>query len=115
MHFRYPGASCSIPYFRDFALCNPFFVFLIGHFIGLSDTLLYLNSLEATAYTQLNGYGSYTISAAYACFLDKDIGSLSQGKLADFVVLSTDSWEKFSSGGSTSVQATYVGGIQAFP
>lgn len=58
---------------------------------------------------------AYTSSAAYACFLDKDIGSLSPGKLADFVVLSTDSWESFSAGGSTSVQATYVGGIQAFP
>lgn len=59
--------------------------------------------------------GRYTISAARACFLDKDVGSLSPGKLADFVVLSTDSWDSFASYGSASVQATYVGGIQAYP
>ncbi|CAH9125660.1 unnamed protein product [Cuscuta epithymum] len=64
---------------------------------------------------------AYTISAARACFLERDIGSLSPGKLADFVVLSADSWDSFfaisDSGGSTttSVQATYVGGIQAYP
>ncbi|KAF4389122.1 hypothetical protein F8388_026851 [Cannabis sativa] len=54
----------------------------------------------------------HTISAARACFLDKDIGSLSPGKLADFVVLSTDSWDEFASVGSASVEATYVAGIQ---
>nr|GMD71912.1 putative amidohydrolase YtcJ [Ipomoea batatas] len=59
--------------------------------------------------------GRYTILAARACFLDKDVGSLSPGKLADFVVLSTDSWDSFASDGSASVQATYVGGIQAYP
>ncbi|XP_019185279.1 PREDICTED: uncharacterized protein LOC109180243 isoform X1 [Ipomoea nil] len=58
---------------------------------------------------------AYTISAARACFLDKNVGSLSPGKLADFVVLSTDSWDSFASDGSASVQATYVGGIQAYP
>ncbi|KAK6143296.1 hypothetical protein DH2020_023644 [Rehmannia glutinosa] len=40
----------------------------------------------------LNGY---TISAARACFLDEDVGSLSPGKMADFVILSMDSWDKF--------------------
>ncbi|KAF4361880.1 hypothetical protein F8388_023378 [Cannabis sativa] len=55
---------------------------------------------------------AHTISAARACFLDKDIGSLSPGKLADFVVLSTDSWDEFASVGSASVEATYVAGIQ---
>ncbi|CAH9058318.1 unnamed protein product [Cuscuta europaea] len=64
---------------------------------------------------------AYTISAARACFLERDIGSLSPGKLADFVVLSAESWDSFfaiSDGGgstTTSVQATYVGGIQAYP
>ncbi|KAL0456003.1 UNVERIFIED_CONTAM: protein LONG AFTER FAR-RED 3 [Sesamum latifolium] len=38
----------------------------------------------------LNGY---TISAARSCFLDEDVGSLSPGKMADFVVLSVDSWD----------------------
>ncbi|XP_059652003.1 protein LONG AFTER FAR-RED 3 isoform X4 [Cornus florida] len=58
---------------------------------------------------------AYTISAARACFLDKDVGSLSPGKLADFVVLSTDSWDEFASEGSASIEATYVGGVQAYP
>ncbi|KAA8519102.1 hypothetical protein F0562_013358 [Nyssa sinensis] len=58
---------------------------------------------------------AYTISAARSCFLDKDLGSLSPGKLADFVVLSTDSWDEFAAEGSASVKATYVGGLQAYP
>ncbi|MBA0662939.1 hypothetical protein Goklo_007000 [Gossypium klotzschianum] len=58
---------------------------------------------------------AHTISAAWACFLENEIGSLSTGKLADFVILSSDSWDEFATGGSTSVNATYVGGIQAYP
>lgn len=58
---------------------------------------------------------AYTISAARACFLDSDVGSISPGKLADFVVLSTDSWDKFASEGSASVEATYVAGVQVYP
>ncbi|KAL2478216.1 Amidohydrolase family [Forsythia ovata] len=57
---------------------------------------------------------AYTISAAHACFLDEDVGSLSVGKMADFVVLSTDSWDNFAVEGSASVEATYVGGLQAY-
>ncbi|XP_028089684.1 protein LONG AFTER FAR-RED 3 isoform X1 [Camellia sinensis] len=58
---------------------------------------------------------AYTISAARACFLDEDVGSLSPGKFADFVVLSTDSWDDFVAKGSASVKATYVGGVRAYP
>lgn len=58
---------------------------------------------------------SYTIFAAEACFLDQYVGSLSPGKLADFVVLSANSWDEFAAGGSAAVEATYVGGIRAFP
>ncbi|KAK1279063.1 hypothetical protein QJS04_geneDACA007388 [Acorus gramineus] len=58
---------------------------------------------------------AYTISAAYASFLDDDLGSLSFGKLADFVILSTDSWDGFENGVPISVLATYVGGQQAYP
>lgn len=57
----------------------------------------------------------HTISAAYACFLENDVGSLSPGKLADFVVLSTSSWDEFETEGSASVEATYVAGAQAYP
>lgn len=56
----------------------------------------------------------YTISAAKACFLDKYVGSLSAGKMADFVVLTVNSWEDFAKHGSASVTATYVGGKRAY-
>ncbi|XVF00244.1 hypothetical protein REPUB_Repub03eG0268300 [Reevesia pubescens] len=58
---------------------------------------------------------AHTISAAHACFLENEIGSLSTGKLADFVLLSTDSWDEFATEGSALVEATYVGGIKAYP
>ncbi|XP_075502001.1 protein LONG AFTER FAR-RED 3 isoform X2 [Primulina tabacum] len=59
----------------------------------------------------LNGY---TISAARACFLDEDVGSLSPGKMADFVVLSVKSWDEFAVEASASIEATYVGGLAAY-
>ncbi|XP_058196390.1 protein LONG AFTER FAR-RED 3 isoform X3 [Rhododendron vialii] len=58
---------------------------------------------------------AYTISAARACFLDEEVGSLSPGKFADFVVLSTESWDELMAEGSAYVKATYVGGVQAYP
>ncbi|GMN51481.1 hypothetical protein TIFTF001_020637 [Ficus carica] len=58
---------------------------------------------------------AYTISAARACFLDKEVGSLSPGRLADFVIISTYSWHGFAAEGSASVEATYVSGVQAYP
>ncbi|KAK6781863.1 hypothetical protein RDI58_019659 [Solanum bulbocastanum] len=57
---------------------------------------------------------AYTISAAHACFLDKYVGSLSPGKYADFVVLSTNSWEDFATEVNADVEATYVGGSKAY-
>ncbi|CAN0863322.1 Protein LONG AFTER FAR-RED 3 [Linum grandiflorum] len=58
---------------------------------------------------------AHTISAAEACFLDEYVGSLSPGKLADFVILSAESWEKFEEEGAASVEATYLGGVKAYP
>ncbi|KAL3329941.1 hypothetical protein AABB24_034017 [Solanum stoloniferum] len=57
---------------------------------------------------------AYTISAAHACFLDKYVGSLSPGKYADFVVLSTNSWEDFATEVNADVEATYVGGSKVY-
>ncbi|KNA12300.1 hypothetical protein SOVF_127140 isoform B [Spinacia oleracea] len=62
-----------------------------------------------------NALDAHTILAARACFLDKEIGSLSPGKLADFVVLSTNSWEKFIAEAFASIEATYIGGVKAYP
>ncbi|KDO53578.1 hypothetical protein CISIN_1g008063mg [Citrus sinensis] len=58
---------------------------------------------------------AHTLSAARACFLENDVGSLSPGKIADFVILSTSSWEDFAAEVSASIEATYVSGVQAYP
>lgn len=58
---------------------------------------------------------AYTISAARASFIDNDLGSLSVGKLADFVILSTNSWKDFAEEAFASVEATYVSGVRAYP
>uniref|UniRef100_A0ACD5XKP2 Uncharacterized protein n=1 Tax=Avena sativa TaxID=4498 RepID=A0ACD5XKP2_AVESA len=58
---------------------------------------------------------AHTISAAHACFLDPVLGSLSEGKYADFVVLPSTSWEEFSGDIPGHVLATYVNGKQAYP
>lgn len=58
---------------------------------------------------------AHTISAAYACFLDHDLGSLSARKYADFVVLPANSWDEISKDLPSSVLATYVNGVQAYP
>ncbi|XP_050234493.1 protein LONG AFTER FAR-RED 3 isoform X2 [Mercurialis annua] len=58
---------------------------------------------------------AHTISAADACFLENEVGSLSPGKRADFVILSSTSWDDFEAQGSASVEATYVAGAQAYP
>ncbi|KAJ4804799.1 Amidohydrolase family [Rhynchospora pubera] len=58
---------------------------------------------------------AHTISAAYACFLDKELGSLSPGKFADFVVLPANSWTEFAENPSNFVSATFVNGKQAYP
>jgi predicted amidohydrolase YtcJ len=54
---------------------------------------------------------SMTIWAAYAGFMEKDVGSLAPGKLADFVVLDQDIMrvppELIL---STNVLSTYLGG-----
>jgi hypothetical protein len=57
----------------------------------------------------------HTISAAHACFLDPVLGSLSEGKYADFVVLPSTSWDEFSDDIPGHVLATYVNGKQAYP
>lgn len=57
----------------------------------------------------------HTISAAYACFLDHAVGSLSPGKHADFVVLPSPSWDDFSGDLPANVLATYVSGKLAYP
>ncbi|KFK34820.1 hypothetical protein AALP_AA5G197200 [Arabis alpina] len=58
---------------------------------------------------------AHTISVARAAFMDHHLGSLSPGNLADFVVLSSNSWDEFSKDGSASVLATYVGRKQMYP
>ncbi|KAM0071635.1 putative metal-dependent hydrolase, composite domain superfamily, amidohydrolase 3 [Helianthus debilis subsp. tardiflorus] len=70
------------------------------------------NSAECMKLT--DALNAHTISAARACFLDDDVGSLSAGKIADFVILTTRTWDHMAQE-TTSVAATYVGGVQAYP
>ncbi|KAK9055991.1 hypothetical protein SSX86_027078 [Deinandra increscens subsp. villosa] len=70
------------------------------------------NSAERMKLT--DALNAHTISAARACFLDEDIGSLSAGKMADFVILSTRTWDHLAQE-TTSVAGTYVAGVQAYP
>lgn len=58
---------------------------------------------------------AHTISAAHACFLDPVLGSLAEGKYADFVVLPSTSWKDFADNIPGHVLATYVNGKQAYP
>ncbi|XP_047055107.1 protein LONG AFTER FAR-RED 3-like [Lolium rigidum] len=58
---------------------------------------------------------AHTISAAHACFLDPVLGSLAEGKYADFVVLPSTSWKEFADDIPRNVLATYVNGKQAYP
>jgi hypothetical protein len=43
------------------------------------------------------------------------LGSLSEGKYADFVILPSTSWNEFGSDITDHVLATYVNGKQAYP
>ncbi|KAJ0978772.1 hypothetical protein J5N97_014246 [Dioscorea zingiberensis] len=59
---------------------------------------------------------AYTISAAYAIFLgSSEVGSLTPGKYADFVVLPSTSWEEFAEDVPSIVFKTYINGVQAYP
>ncbi|KAM0834528.1 hypothetical protein ACQ4PT_063557 [Festuca glaucescens] len=58
---------------------------------------------------------AHTISAAHACFLDPVLGSLAEGKYADFVVLPSTSWKEFADDIPGHVLATYVNGKKAYP
>jgi len=54
---------------------------------------------------------AYTMGSAYAEFQEKDKGSISPGKLADFVVLSDDIFHiPPAQIKNVKVEATYVGG-----
>ena len=54
---------------------------------------------------------AYTIGSAYAEFQEKDKGSITPGKLADFVVLSDDIFKiPTASIKNVKVEATFLGG-----
>lgn len=82
------------------------------HFLALTMMCILCETTAKPVY--LSQSGRYTINAARSCFLDEEIGSLSPGKMADFVVLSVDSWDEFAAEVSASVEATYVGGLRAY-
>lgn len=71
--------------------------------------------IESECITMDAALYAYTISAAFSNFMENDIGSLSPGKWADFVVLSRNLWNATILEDFPSVLATYVGGVQAYP
>lgn len=106
MGMHHNSCSCLLRDRISLFLCNRIHKFML---LCLSlDCMNYDNS------NSLSQSGRYTISAARSCFLDDEIGSLSPGKMADFVVLSTDSWDEFAAQVSASVEATYVGGLRVY-
>ena len=69
----------------------------------------------ATRITVEEAIRLYTTDAAYASFEEQDKGSLSLGKLADFVLLSSDPFVmKPEDLRNLKVLETYVGGRQVF-
>ena len=62
-------------------------------------------------YSSLTCFLSYTLSAAYASFMDDDVGSITAGKFADFVVLSGD---LLKTNAQVYVLETYKGGVKVF-
>uniref|UniRef100_A0A0D6R1A8 Amidohydrolase 3 domain-containing protein n=2 Tax=Araucaria cunninghamii TaxID=56994 RepID=A0A0D6R1A8_ARACU len=72
----------------------------------------WIPSERITVDAALNGY---TISAAFAAFMENEIGSLSIGKWADFVVLSRNLWNVTDVEDFPFVLATYIGGVHAYP
>lgn len=71
--------------------------------------------IESECITVDAAINGYTMSAAFSCFMESEIGSLSPGKWADFVVLSTNLWNATVQEGFPSVLETYIGGVQAYP
>ncbi|HET9485609.1 MAG TPA: amidohydrolase, partial [Xanthomonadales bacterium] len=67
---------------------------------------------RVTAYEALRGF---TLDAAYAGFAEKDLGSISAGKRADFVVLSADPIDAAPQAlRGIAVLATYVDGVAVY-
>jgi len=58
---------------------------------------------------------AYTINNAQALFMESNLGSISVGKLADFVILSkTPLTIKSSELDDSLVERTFVGGVEAY-
>ena len=58
---------------------------------------------------------SFTIWPAYGCFMENSLGSIENGKIADFIILDTDIMQcPESEIWKTKVLATYIGGKKVF-
>jgi len=96
--------------------------------VSLADPLLHIQDLVTRTSAEGKTYGisqritpeealrSWTLAGAYASFEEDKKGSISPGKLADFVVLSADPTRvQPDTIKDIAVEATYVGGQKAFP
>ncbi|MEK7483629.1 MAG: amidohydrolase [Planctomycetota bacterium] len=58
---------------------------------------------------------AYTVEASYACFLEKETGSLSAGKLADFIIMDQDPFEiEAHQLVNTKILSTFFSGKEVF-
>jgi len=62
----------------------------------------------------VDAFSAYTVDAAYASFEERIKGSISEGKFADFVVLSGDPFETPQNIGMMTVLRTIIGGSVAY-
>ncbi len=63
--------------------------------------------------TRAEALRGFTLDAAYAAFQEQDLGSITPGKRADFVVLSSD-YETAANVRNLTVEATYLGGRKIY-
>ncbi|MFW9914549.1 MAG: amidohydrolase [Candidatus Thorarchaeota archaeon] len=80
----------------------------LGPLLGLHFAVNH--PIKESSLTVEQAIRSYTIEGAYCEFQEDEKGTLSEGKLADFVVLSGDPWENPEEIKEMAIEVTVVGG-----
>lgn len=83
-------------------------------FIGIDAVVNRTKWLPEEAVTVYEALEMYTINAAYAAFEEKVKGTLEEGKLADFVIVSGDPLAEGAAIKDIKVEQTFMGGIKVY-